>query len=58
MFCLEPFRYEDLWVILLVHVVVELVVASQSDQCSQTKAIREEDLRYGVDPHLKTIKSS
>lgn len=37
---------------LLVNVVGELVVASKGNKCSQTQAVREEDLRHGVDPHL------
>lgn len=37
---------------LLVNVVRELVVASEGNKCSQAQAVREEDLRHSVDPHL------
>lgn len=37
---------------VLVYVVVELVVAAQSNQRSQTETVREENLRYGINPHL------
>lgn len=40
----------------LVHVVVELVVASKRNQCSQTQAIREEDLRDRINPHFRLSK--
>lgn len=38
--------------LLLVDVVRELIVASEGNKCSQTQAVREEDLCDGVDPHL------
>lgn len=44
--------WQRLLKILLVNVVRELVVASQGNKCSQTQAVREEDLCHGVDPHL------
>ena len=36
-------------------VVVELVVAAERRELSQTDGIREEDLRAGVRPHLPVI---
>ena len=37
---------------LLVDVVVVLVVAGEGDERADAQAVREEDLRGGVDPNL------
>ena len=41
---------------LLVHVVVELVVAAQRDHGAEAQTVGEEDLRGSVDPHLDKTK--
>lgn len=38
---------------VFVHVISELIVAAQSDQRTQTQAVREEDLGDSVDPYFR-----
>lgn len=37
---------------LLVHIVGEFIVTAECDKCSEAEAVREEDLRHCIDPHL------
>lgn len=42
--------------VLPVNVVIEVIVAAQSNQRSQTQTIREEDLSSSIQPHLKSTE--